>query len=212
MAEGDTYELSVVGRCLGQEIVNVFHFRAMAAGNLASAIAADFNTNMKTSFLANLPAAYQLQTLKCQQINPVGPIGIDYAPTGTTVGALATNPSTLAATAVIGWTTAYVGRSRRGRTFYGPMAGDQYTSDSLIAGRVTGITTFVTTFMGRYLSGGTFAATAQAVVWSPTIAGQYSQATPPAMGDPTSASAYILNAVVRTLIHTQRRRATGVGS
>lgn len=212
MAAGDTYELSIRATCLSQQIVATHHLRAMAAGDLSVAIPTAWNTTCKASWLAQLPAAYSLVILACRQINPAGPVGVEFTPTGTIVGTTATQPSSLVACGVMKWTTAYVGRSRRGRTFYGPLGGDQYTGGNVLAGTKTNMQAYITALLGLWGAAGSDAANARLVIWSRTIAGPGGQPIPPAMGDPASASAYVLAGSAQTIVRTQRRRELGVGA
>lgn len=212
MAVGDVYELAIKAVCLSQQIVAIHHVRAESAGDHSTTIPTAWNTTAKGAWLAQLPAAYSLQVLACRQINPVGPVGVEFTPTGTIVGTTVTQPSTLVACGVIKWTTSYVGRSRRGRTFYGPLGGDQYTGGNLIAGVRTNIQAYVTALLGLWGTGGSDSANNRLVVWSRTIAENISQSPPPAIGDPASAAAYIMAGSAQSIVRTQRRRELGVGS
>lgn len=211
MAAGDTYQLAIIGICNGQKIVNTHHFRAEAGGDLSSAIATDWDTNLKTSFLALLPPTYSIQQYKCVQINPEGPVGVEQAPTGTVTGGVGTVAGGLNVAQVLKWTTGFVGRSRRGRTFIGPMAIERVSGGTLIAGQVTNGATYITNMLARYGAGGAFEATARLVIWSPTLAAASSQNPPPAMGSALSASAYVLAGVSIAQAKSQRRRDIGVG-
>lgn len=212
MAAGDTYELAIKATCNSQSIVNLHHFRAEAAGSLASSIASDWNTNLKAAWLALLPPPYTLALLSCRQINPPGPVAVDFTPTGTLTGGVGTVAGGLTVAQVIKWTSAYIGRSRRGRTYVGPMAIERVSGGNCIAGQVTNGLAYVTAMLAQYGSGGGFAATARLVIWSRTIALAHSQLTPPSMGDPLSASAYVTAGTTAAPARSQRRRELGVGS
>lgn len=212
MAAGDTYELALKGTCNGQTIVNVHHFRAEDAGDLSTSIASDWNTNLKATWLALLPPTYSLTLLTCRQINPPGPVGIDFVPTGTVTGGVGTVAGGLNVAQVIKWQTAFIGRSRRGRTFVGPMAVERVSGGNVIAAQQTNALAYVTAMLGRYGAGGTFASTARLVIWSRTIAENVSQDPPPAMGAAGSASAYVTAGSSQLPARSQRRRDLGVGA
>jgi len=212
MAAGDTYELAIQGVCNGQTIVNVHHFRAEGAGDLSTSIASDWDTNLKSTFLALLPPTYSITLLKCRQINPPGPVGADVTPTGTVTGGVGTVAGGLNVAQVIKWTTAFVGRSRRGRSFIGPMAIERVSGGNVITAQQTNALAYVTAMLARYGSGGTFASTARMVIWSRTIADNVSQDPPPAMGAAGSASAYVTAGTSQLPARSQRRRDLGVGA
>lgn len=212
MAAGDTYELAIKAVCNSQSIVNVHHFRAEGAGDLSTSIASDWNTNLKTTWLALLPPTYALALLTCRQINPPGPVGVDFVPTGTLTGGVGTVAGGLNVAQVIKWTTAFIGRSRRGRTYVGPMAIERVSGGNVIAAQQTNALAYVTAMLARYGSGGAFAATARMVIWSRTIADNVSQDPPPAMGIAASASAYVTAGTSALPARSQRRRDLGVGA
>lgn len=212
MAVGDTYELTIKATCLGQVIVATHHIRAENSGDLSTTFASQWNTTCKGPWLANLPNSYSLTILACRQINPPGPVGVEFTPTGTITGNGAAAVTSLTAAGVLKWTTAFVGRSRRGRTFVGPLPGDQYTLGQLTGPRVAGLNTYATTILGLWGSAGSAATDGRLVIWSRTIADQVSQNPPPAMGTVSSASAYVTAGSGQAILRTQRRREIGVGS
>lgn len=212
MAAGDTYKLDIIATCLGQTVVNSHFFRAEAGGDLSTGIANDWITNLKATWLALLPPPYTIQTVKCRQINPPGPVGVEIVPGGTNTGGVGTVPGGMNVAQVLKWTTPYIGRSRRGRTFVGPMAIERVSNGQMIAGQITNGTTYITTMLGRYGAGGAFEATARMVIWSPTIAAATSQNPPPAMGTAGSASAYVVAGTSVAYAKSQRRRDLGVGA
>lgn len=212
MAIGDTYELAIKATCLSQQIVATHHLRAEGAGDMSTVIPTAWNTSLKASWLASLPTIYSLSILACRQINPPGPVGVEFTPTGTITGNVNTAISTLVLAGVIKWTSAYVGRSRRGRTFVGPLTADSAVNGTLIAGRVTQLQAYVTAMLALWGPGGTGVADARLVIWSRTIADSTSQSPPPAMGNVLSASAYVTAGNAQAIARTQRRRELGVGS
>lgn len=211
MAAGDTYELAIKGLVQGQQIVTTHYFRAEAAGDLTALIATDWVTDCKALYRTMQPTDYTMTELFCRQINPPGPAGADLALVAPNGGNAANASGALNAAAVITWTTAYVGRSRRGRSFIGPLQQGGALLGSLAAVEVTNKTNYAAQMLASFGSGGTRAADCRFVIWSHKIAGSFGQNPPPAMGSPTSASAYVQGFRVNTIVRSQRRRELGVG-
>lgn len=212
MAAGDTYELAIKGSCASQQIVTVHHFRAEGAGDLSSTIVTDWVADCKAAYRGMLPADYAVVSLACRQINPPGPVGVDTAAVAPNGGIFAATAGPMNAAGVITWTTGYIGRSRRGRSFIGPLASQQVISGVVQAATVTAMTAYVTAMLGSFGSGGTRAADARLVVWSRRIASTTSQSPPPAMGSANSASAYVLSGRANTIARSQRNRELGRGA
>lgn len=212
MAAGDTYQLAIRGTANGQQIVTVHHFVAEGAGALAQTLVDDWLANLRTAYAAMLSQNYSMAAVACRQINPVGPIGYEAPPPAATNGGRAVGVGYQGACAVIKWTTGFVGKSRRGRTFVGPLSRDDVNAGVILAAEVVIIQAYVTAMMGRYGPTGTMEATAQLAIWSPKIASLFPQDPPPGIGTPTSAVAYVLAGSVNTQSKSQRRRNLGVGS
>lgn len=211
MAAGDTYQLTLKGLCQGQAIVNSHHLRAMAAGDLSQAFADTFNTSLLTTYRAVHSTDWALQTISCRQINPPGPVAYERAPT-TSAGTLSTTSGALTSAACVKQTSAFIGRSRRARSFIGPVPPGDILLGSLSVGFTTALNNYFTALMGLWGPTGSDAANGRLVVWSTTIAKLHSQATPPAMGDPLSASAYVVAYHVDPVARVIRRRELGVGA
>lgn len=212
MAAGDTYELAVKGICANQQIVTVHHFRAEAAGDLAATIAGFWEADCKATYRGMLPADYSVVSIACRQINPPGPVGVDIAATPPNGGVFAATAGGMNVAMVLTWTTSYIGRSRRGRSFIGPVTSQQVISGVIQAATVTAGQAYVTAILASFGNGGTRAATARFVVWSRRLAGLFSQNPPPAMGSSASASAYIVSGRTNTIARSQRDRELGRGS
>lgn len=212
MAAGDTYKLAIQGTCAGQVIVNTYHLRAMAAGDLAQTATDNWNTTCKTSYLAAHASNYTLVKLTATQINPVGPIGYERAPSSPVVGTNVNTAGALTAAACVKLTTGFVGRSRRGRNFIGPLGYDLITAGVLVSGAQTVVNAYFTALLGLWGASGSDASNLRLVIWSETIAAATSQDPPPAMGGSTSASAYVLAASLDPNARSQRRREIGVGA
>lgn len=212
MAAGDTYKLSLEGTCAGQKIVNTMHLRAEAAGDLSQHICDQWNTSLKTSWLACHASNYTLTKITGVQINPPGPVGYERAPASPVVGTNVNTSGSLTTAACVKLTSGYIGRTRRGRQFVGPFGYDLVTAGVLVSGLVTVLNTYYTALLALWGVAGSDLANNRLVVWSVKIADTISQATPPAMGSTNSASAYVLAYSIDGNARSQRRREIGVGA
>ena len=211
MAAGDTYELTLKGVCQGQLIVNTHYLRASAAGDQSEHMADTWNTSLGSLWAAMHTTDYALQTISSRQINPPGPVAYERAPT-VSAGSNGAGSGTLTAASVIKCTTAFIGRSRRGRNFIGPLPGSYVVAGSLAAAHVTACNAYYNALLGLWGASGSDSANARWVVWSRHIAATISQDPPPDMGLPSSASAYVVAFHVDPIARVLRRRELGVGS
>lgn len=211
MGAGDTYEIVLKATCQGQLVVNTLYLRAEAAGDLSQHGADTWNTSLLATWRACHTPDYTLTTIACRQINPPGPVAYERAPTSST-GTLANPAGSLTSCAVVKFTTAYIGRSRRGRNFVGPFGGSEVTAGLISSGITTVVNAYYTALNGLWGQGGSDSTNMRWVVWSRHIASTISQATPPAMGSPSSASAYVVAYHLDPIARVLRRRELGVGS
>lgn len=212
MAIGDVYELVLVGAILGQQVVNVHHVRAEAGGDLAPDMATNWATDCKAAYVALFPTNYSLTMIKVRQIYPSGPAGVEYTTGLPTAGTQSNGPSGFNTAEVIKWTTAYVGRSRRGRTFIGPVSKSDVDNGSVVAGAITRLNAYVTALLGSIGQGGTHAADMRLVIFSHKIATGTVPTPTTAIGAAGSVSAYVTAGAPQTLARSQRRRDIGIGT
>lgn len=211
MAAGDTYQITLVGKCQGQAIVNHHFVRAAAAGDLSVTIANTWNTSLLATWLACHPSDYTLDTIRVRQINPPGPVAYERAPSSS-AGTIAPTSGTLTAAVCVKQTSSYIGRSRRGRTFIGPVIETHIKLGVVVSALVGYVNAYFTALNNLWGVGGSDVANAQWVIWSNTIAHAISQNPPPAMGSPNSASAYVVAYHTDPTARVLRRRELGVGS
>lgn len=211
MAAGDTYLLKLIGSANGQAVVNDLYVRAMNAGDMSQAFADSWNTSCLTTWRACHTSDYTLNTISVRQINPPGPVAYERAPTAG-AGTLGAASADMTAAACVKFTTSYIGRTRRGRNFVGPIPGASILQGALLAAYVTAVNAYYAALWGLWGTSGSDRANGGWVVWSHKIARTFSQATPPAMGDPTSASAYVVAYHLDPNARSLRRRELGVGS
>lgn len=211
MAAGDTYEIVLKATCQGQLVVNTLYARAEAAGDLSQHGADTWNTSLLATWRACHTPDYTLTTIACRQINPPGPVAYERAPTSST-GTLANPASSLTSCAVVKFTSAYIGRSRRGRNFVGPFGDGGVEAGLITTGFTTAVNAYYAALDGLWGQGGSDSTNLRWVVWSRKIASTISQLVPPAMGSSASASAYVVSYHTDTIARVLRRRELGVGS
>jgi len=229
--------LSLIGRCQGQTIVNVFHFEAttvheatlgsdVVAQTSGATLATDWNTNLKTAYLAQLSSDYTLQTIRSQIVERPGQTdhillatdNVTGLPGAGTSGAASDDMSTAV---VIKWKSVLAGRHSRGRTYIGPV--QEIISAAGLVSSATPFTAFKDAMITRYtgLGAGVVAGWNFTVYSRPYNAphGAYTVRVPGSgltvvnnTTDYDGDSNFITSGKVDTILRTQRRRQIGVGS
>jgi hypothetical protein len=239
-------QMSLLGHCPGGAVNNVLHFEAEGAAEAtyltdalaqadALALANQWNTGLKASWLAMHPSPYVLDTIRVQVLERPSAInhrlvaqdvtagqagtGGDQADgSGSTVASVVDDYST---SVVIKWAAAIAGRSHRGRTYVGPLASVWKSAGRIVTGFGTGkITPFITAMLAAYTGTGAVTNHFNLVAYSrPYNTGQYEYTkrvggalqviTPP---DYDGNSTFIASGSYDPILREQRRREIGVGS
>jgi hypothetical protein len=231
------FSMALVGVSQSQSIVNVLHFEATAAQEalyLSDAgaqadglvLAADWVTNCLATWRLMHPNYYTLSKLSVQVLERPGLVNHKLVATDYTTGLPVVGNSALGSTsgsqtdcADIKWRSLLAGKSRRGRTYVGPLSDEMNAAGLLAAGQVTACDNWITA-MARYRSGGADAAAHRHTIYSrPYNTGQYQYTkrvggvltvvTPP---DYAGDSNFVVGGTTDTLTRVQRRREIGVGS
>ena len=236
---GSLAQLSLIGVCQGQAVVNVFHFTAPAATEAAfasdadritwaTALAADFRTNVRASWLAAHTLDYFLNVIRAQVLEVPGQVehrlsAVDDTTGAPAVGTAASGADDMSTAIVVKWRTALASRKTRGRTYIGPVP-ETATDQGKIIGAsayVGAINTWLTAF-DRYINGGAgVVAGYQLVVYSRPYsapAGAYTVRVGGVIQIRNDIANYdgkatsVLGHSVDTILRAQRRREIGVGS
>lgn len=232
-------QLSLIGLCQSQTIVNVFHFDAPTATEAAfasdsdriawaTALAADWRTNVRAGWLAAHTLDYSLTVIRAQVLEVPGQLehrlsAVDDTTGAPAVGTAASASDDLTTAIVVKWRTAIASRHTRGRTYVGPVPDTATDLGKIIAASafVGGINTWLTAH-DRYLGAGAgVTAGYRHVIYSRPYsapAGAYTRrvgglltvvnATTDYNGTATVVTGHSVDAVLRS----QRRREIGVGA
>jgi hypothetical protein len=231
------FRMSLLARCESQNIVNVFHIEATPTHEVTldtdakatasgANLAADWNTSLKTAFLAQLPTDYSLQVVRVQVVERPNQVDrvllasdiVTGLPAPGTNGAVADDMTTAA---VIKWKTLQAGRHSRGRTYIGPLNDTQTTLG--ILNTPTPFNAFKDAMITRYTGAGAGVTAGWAfTVYSRPYNAPHGAYTirVPGQGltvvnntvDYNGTSTYITGGQVDLTLRTQRRRQLGVGS
>jgi len=231
------FRLSLIGRCQGQAVVNVFHFEAtdtfegsLTTDALAQAagqsLATDWRTNMLAAWRPMLPTDYTLDVLRAQVVERKGQVSHTLLATDDTTGLPSAGNATgvaddLTTAVVLKWRGISANRHSRGRTYVGPI-NDNVTNAGILT-TVTSFTTFTNNMITRYTGAGpgVTAGFRFSVYSRPYDApnGAYTVRVPGSgltvvnnTTDYNGAVSAITSGNVDTTLRTQRRRQIGVGS
>lgn len=226
-------QIAAIGHVGSAQFVNTQHFRFPGVSTsgpgltACAALAADWDTNIRPTFLAAKPADFVLDTIRASLVAVPGLAhavftSIDQTPT-TTVGSLAGGASgDYSSAVVLRFRTALGGKHYRGRNFIGPFPQTNQWLNGVLgaAASITALNNYKTALL-RYVGAGAYAATAEMVVWSrPAHAGER-QWTKRVGGVLTVFSNPAAEAGTATAVTTlaydltgrsQRRREVGVGA
>jgi hypothetical protein len=232
------FEMSLIGVCDGQQIVNIHHFEATTLlqtaipgdqdkVDAAGVLADHWLTNAKTAYLNVHATDYQLLLVKCQPIEATGvfrhKLTAAERPLSTAnVGTVAGGSDALQSAAVVRWRTPQAGKTHRGRTYIGPLTASWIASGQLSAGGTTPINSWKDLMITLYGAGaipGSNLNQRLTIYSKPYNSGEYQYATrktgsltvvtpPDYAGNSTNVTVGNLDPIVRT----QRRREVGVGS
>lgn len=174
------YQLTVIGSCLGNMIVNTHHFEAEATYDLVNVtdfskqadsglLSADWVTNLKATYLALLPLDYTMTMVSCQVLETNGTwrhrlTPVETAQTGSGTGSVHGTAESLTGAGVIRWRTPQAGKRFRGRNYIGPVGNNAYVDGRLVSGYVTALTAYKDAMINRYTGGG-----ASAGKWNLTV-------------------------------------------
>lgn len=232
-------QLSLIGSCQGQAIVNVFHFQAPTANESAftndadritwsAGLITDWRTNVVTSYRAMHPNDYSLNEYRAQVLEVPGQFEHRLSAVSDTtglpaLGTIASGADDLTTAVVIKWRTNVASRRTRGRSYIGPLEQADSASGKLVGGGAldTAITSFLTA-MARYIGAGAgVTAGFQHVVYSRPYSaphGAYTRRIGGVLTVVNSATDYaggaelVTSAVRDVNLRAQRRREIGVGS
>lgn len=235
-------QLTLVGACQGQAIVNVHHFEASAgteatllndglAQTYAANLAADWAGNLLTPWRNCHTQDYSLVRLQVQVLERPGNVNHRLVPQDYTTGLpqpglIAFNSGDMSTAAVLKWKSVTAGRSHRGRTYVGPINNGNVVGGVVQAGWKTPLDAYVTAMINRYTGLGAGAAAGYVLtIYSrpysntgvPTPEYQYTRRGPTGItvvtpGDYAGQSSFVISGSTDTTARTQRRRELGVGS
>jgi hypothetical protein len=135
MAQGDIWELVMRGQCLDQQILNVYHFFEAATASapelVPPAFAAAAYEFGAAGFDSVLPTEVTFPEASMQRIHPTLGSSILVPLTGIQGNQSASPMMNVAA--VVTWRTPLGGRSRRGRSYIGPVAEAAYQDGEILA-------------------------------------------------------------------------------
>lgn len=235
-------QLSLIGACQGQAIVNVHHFEASGgteatllsdtlAQTFAGNLAADWATNLKTAWLNAHPQDYSLTRVQVQVLERPGNVNHRLVPQDYTTGlpgagTIAFNSGDLSSAAVLKWKSVTAGRSHRGRSYVGPINNGNIVGGVVQAGWKTFLDAYVTAMINRYTGAGAGAAAGYVfTIYSRPYSNtgvatpeyQYTRRGPTGITvvtppDYAGQSSFVVSGSTDTTARTQRRRELGVGS
>ena len=173
MSANETYQLSVVGSCQGQDVVHTLHFREVAyvpPPSFEQRIIDQWQANCRASYVNIFTTAFALSKLRCQKVCGTLPLPVAVEETDTLGGQRVISrlsPPWMAARVKENGVSA--GRSRQGRFFLWVPEDDDAVGVNLTAAFVALQQTYINT-LGRWLAGGADAGEARLVVHSRKLA------------------------------------------
>jgi hypothetical protein len=230
------FQMTLIATCDLAQIVNTHHFEAsqveetsfstdQLAIDSGGALADDWVTNMKTSWLATHTSDYVLQVVKVQVVERPANFRHKLTPierplSTANVGTVGLPSDAGQVAAVVKWRTPQAGKSHRGRTYVGPLSSAAMSNGLLSGTVITNLNAWHAAMLARYSPTGTMGTRWNLTVYSrPYNSGEYQYATrktgtltvvtPP---DYAGNSTNITAAALDTVLRTQRRREFGVGA
>lgn len=232
-------QLSLVGQCQGQAIVNVLHFRAPAANEAAftgdadritweTGLTTDWRLNCRASWLAAHTNDYSLNEIRAQVLEVPGQFEHRLSAYSDTTGAPAAgtagaNSDDLTTAAVVKWRTLVASRHTRGRLYLGPLVDSASDLGKTVPanGQIIAIGTWLTA-MQRYIGAGAgVVAGFEQIIYSRPYSAPHGAYTRRIGGVLTVmnagtdyAGSYepVTVGTLDTILRSQRRREIGVGS
>lgn len=202
MAIGDVYEIVLRGvNGVGEAVYNVLHMKMTSATPSVPTMIEDvcallFPTTGSIGVNMLLPTVdYILAEVSYKLIHPSqGPLNV--YPLTTPRAGRAGGTGILTAAAVVKWMTALGGRSARGRSYFGPVSEDCYTSGVMPTTQVGYAQAAINALLAIYGATGGTSVDWRMVIWSRILDTAYE----------------VTEGIVRNLAKTQRRRQRGVGA
>jgi hypothetical protein len=206
MAVGDLAEVVVKWNGFPGQVLNVFGFEAISAGatlvNLGSAFSTALIKNTSGGLLNTVLSSFSVSEL---QINDVVPGTAAPALTSFTAvfGSSATGEALPhQCSAVLSWRTALAGRSFRGRSYLPGRSEAEQAGGVWTPSQITASNAMAAQFLAVFGPSGTD------LNWQFVIISRVANGVPrvPPIGTP------VISGAVRSVVFTQRRRVSGVGS
>lgn len=231
MAIDDAYRLTVVSRLSGQQFLNTYAFNVITETPLTLADFTTLATDAKDALRTVQHTAYTFTNWRAAQLRGSGvtPVQGKCTTTGGQVfeGNYTTNTNGSSASGdllpyqcamVFTINTGLIGRRRRGRLFYAGFGETDQAASIWVAGVVTAATTAFNLFFNKYAGASPTSPNFRLGVWSYRIATGCERDPNPPYGhvqveSPNLADAFRVatGSILRTTVHTQRRRVIGVG-
>lgn len=187
-------ELVIRGEANGSERINTFYFKnEMGTPSAAqlNQLCLEFFTDVIAFYLACLSTNYRLVSIDARDISlPLGAEG-HYIPSTTMFGAISSNPEASAVAALLTRETAFTGHSNVGRVYLPEVPANSAVKDVLSSAIVTLLTNLAVRLLHKYVGN----------LFTPVVASREHDTFN-----------VIHDWVVRSIIGSQRRRKTGVGS
>jgi hypothetical protein len=211
MAVNETFELAVQGTVVGQRHIHTLHFRSLSLEADEANLAADWQTNLRTSFRACFFAADKpVELLKVRKVCGTLPLPSVYelveagaTQAGTRTAGSVQSPALIAA--LVKEKGVFAGRKRSGRFFMsGSNIGDINLHDFQPA-YIAIIQSYATALAARYISSGS-ASPWRLVTHSRALAAEQ----PPL--DCEDSSTLVQALIVSTRVTTMRSRKLGHGT
>ena len=203
MAEADIVALRLVGSLGGQAINHVFGFSFLTGTATRAGLAADFNTNLLTTFLVGKSSQLSFTGIQVDDVVPGNGARVDFSVSPPKVGNDATSdPMPPKDALVITWNSLTKGRSYRGRTFETGRVEAGQSNGTWLSSTTTLAAAFAAAMLARYGPAGASADYRFGII-SRFNAGS-ERATPVFTG--------VVGYAVRPVVYSQRRRTIGVGS
>ncbi len=203
MAEADIYALRLVGAQGGQAINHVFGFSALTGTASRAGLAADFNTNLLTTFLVGKSSQLTFTGIQVDDVVPGSGARVDFSVTPAKVGNDSTSdPMPPKDALVITWNTLTKGRSYRGRTFETGRVEAGQSNGVWITSTTNLAAAFAAAMLTRYGPTGTSADYSFGII--SRFLNKVERATPVFTG--------VVGYAIRPTVYSQRRRTIGYGS
>lgn len=203
MAEADIAALRLVGSQGGQAINHVFGFSALTPSASRAGLAADFNTNLLTTFLVGKTSQLNFSGIQVDDVVPGNGARYEFAVSPPKVGNDATSePMPPKDALVITWNTLTKGRSYRGRTFETGRVEAGQSGGVWIASTLTLAGNFAAALLARY------GPTGVNPDWRFGIISRFNAGAE----RPVPVFTAVFGYAIRSTVYSQRRRTIGQGS